>query len=60
MTPGPAPDPRVSVAFDPRLTAEDVELFLLYLSQVYRELGGVGLTVVGIDPRPAAPPAPAP
>jgi len=42
------PEPLISVFFDDSgFTAEDIELFLTYVSEVYRELGGTGLKVVG-------------
>lgn len=42
------PQPLISVLFDESgFTDEDVELVLGYLSEVYRESGGVGLKVVG-------------
>lgn len=42
------PEPLISIFFDDSgFTTEDVELFLSYLSEVYREHGGSGLKVVG-------------
>jgi hypothetical protein len=42
------PEPLISVYFDDSdFTPEDVQLFLTYLSETYREMGGTGLKVVG-------------
>jgi transcriptional regulator with XRE-family HTH domain len=51
------PDPLISVFFDDSsFTEDDIDLFLTYLSETYRELGGLGLKVVGgktLTPEPA-------
>ena len=41
------PEPFIQVCFDDSgFTADEIELFLSYVSEVYRDLGGIGLKVV--------------